>query len=93
MRVRWSQSALTEIQEIFSYIHERNHSAAVTVVERIEAVVDLLEEFPEAGHLTDEPNVRMFPVIRYPYLVFYAIDAAADEVVILHVRHGAQQRP
>jgi hypothetical protein len=29
-------------------------------------------------------------VVRYP---FYAIDDAAGEVVILHVRHAAQERP
>jgi len=28
------------------------------------------------------------PVARYPYLVFYSI--AADELVILHVRHGSR---
>jgi plasmid stabilization system protein ParE len=26
---------------------------------------------------------------RYPYLVFYAV--VADDVVILHVRHGARE--
>ncbi len=93
MRVRWSESALADIRNVFEYIHERNRSAAVAVVERIEAMVGLLETFPEAGHLTDEPDVRMFPVVRYPYLVFYTIDQTAHEVVILHVRHGAQERP
>ncbi len=92
MRVRWSESALTDIDEIFSYIHERNRTAALAVVERIEAVVGLLHDFPEAGHLTDEPGVRILPAVRYPYLIFYTIDSAA-EVIILHVRHGAQERP
>jgi plasmid stabilization system protein ParE len=35
----------------------------------------------------------MLAVVRYPFLIFYAIDDPADEVVILHVRHGAQDRP
>ncbi|WP_430643044.1 type II toxin-antitoxin system RelE/ParE family toxin [Bradyrhizobium stylosanthis] len=35
MRVRWSESALSDIDSIFSYIHERNRTAAVAVVERI----------------------------------------------------------
>ncbi|WP_346771356.1 type II toxin-antitoxin system RelE/ParE family toxin [Bradyrhizobium sp. 192] len=47
--------------------------------------------FPEVGHLTDEPGVRMFPTVRYPYLIFYTVNPADAEIVILHVRHGAQQ--
>ena len=92
MRVRWSESALTDINDIFSYIHERNRTAAAGVVERIKAVAGLLQDFPEAGHLTDEPGVRMFPTVRYPYLIFYTVNPADAEVVILHVRHGAQER-
>ena len=92
MRVRWSESSLSDIDEIFSYIHDHNRTAAVTVVERIKAVASLLQDFPEAGHLTDEPGVRMFPTVRYPYLVFYTINPDDAEIVILHVRHGAQER-
>jgi len=92
MRVRWSEGALADIDGIFSYIHERNRSAASAVVERIKAVAGLLQDFPEAGHLTDEPGVRMFPTLRYPYLIFYTVNPADAEVVILHVRHGAQER-
>jgi plasmid stabilization system protein ParE len=84
---------LAEIEIIFSYIHERNRSAATAVVQRIESLVALLEEFPLLGHLTDEAQVRVLAVVRYPFVIFYAIDDTADEVVILHVRHAAQDRP
>lgn len=40
---------------------------------------------------TDEPGVRMAPLGRYPYLIFYAIER--DDVVVLHVRHGARLQP
>jgi toxin ParE1/3/4 len=63
------------------------------VVERIEELAALLEEFPLVGHLTDETDVRVLAVVRYPFLIFYTIDGAADEIVILHVRHAAQERP
>jgi plasmid stabilization system protein ParE len=32
--------------------------------------------------------VRVLPVGRYPYLVFYTL--RDDEIVILHIRHGAR---
>lgn len=53
----------------------------------------LLGEFPLIGHLTDETEVRVLPVVRYPFMIFYTIDATAGEVVILHVRHTARERP
>ena len=93
MKVRWSETALTEIDEIFSYIQARNRSAASAIVKRIEALADLLGEFPEVGHLTDQPDVRLISVVRYPFLIFYTINDATNETVILHVRHGAREYP
>jgi plasmid stabilization system protein ParE len=62
-------------------------------VNRIEELAALLGEFPRLGHQTDEPGVRILPVVRYPFVLFYTIDDAADEVVILHVRDSAQEPP
>ena len=93
MKVRYSQTALRELDEIFAYIHERNPSAAVAVVDRIERLAGLIGELPLIGHRTDEEGVRMMPVVRYPFLIFYALSDRADEIVILHVRHAARLRP
>jgi toxin ParE1/3/4 len=92
MKVRWSETALGEIDDIFSYIFANSRSAAA-VVERIEGLTTLLAEFPLVGHLTDEAGVRVLSVVRYPFLIFYTIDDAAAEIVVLHVRHSAQERP
>jgi toxin ParE1/3/4 len=75
------------------YIYERNRSAALSVAKRVEDLAALLGEFPLIGHLTDEAEVRVLPVVRYPFMIFYTIDATAGEVVILHVRHTARERP
>ncbi|HEX5232698.1 MAG TPA: type II toxin-antitoxin system RelE/ParE family toxin [Bradyrhizobium sp.] len=93
MKLRWSETALAEIDSIFSYISENNRSAAAAVVERIEGLATLLAEFPFVGHLTDEAPVRVLAVVRYPFLIFYTIDDATDEIMVLHVRHAAQERP
>ncbi len=93
MKVRYSETALRELDEIFAYIHERNRPAAVAVVDRIERLTSLIGELPFIGHLTDEEGVRMMPAVRYPFLIFYAVNDVADEVVILHVRHAARLWP
>lgn len=61
MKLRWSETALAEIDNIFSFIFENNRSAAVAVVERIEGLAALLAEFPLVGHLTDETPVGCCP--------------------------------
>ena len=93
MNVRWSQTALAELDGVFLYIYQRNRSAAGSVVDRIEELARLLGDFPRIGHETDELGVRILPVVRYPFAIFYAIDEAKGEVVILHVRHTAQEPP
>jgi toxin ParE1/3/4 len=54
MRVRYSETALRELDEIFAYIHERNPSAAAAVVNRIERLTSLIGEVPFIGHGTEE---------------------------------------
>ncbi len=91
MKVSFTETALAEIEEIFAYIATHNVTAAAAVVDRVQRVIARLEDFPLTGHSTDEPGVRIVPVVRYPYLIFYAV--ADEEVVVLHVRHGARKRP
>jgi len=91
MRIRYTSTALSEIDEIFSYLAERSFSGAVAVRERVERSIGGLALVPEMAQLTDEPGVRRLPVRSYPYVIFYAIEG--EEVVILHVRHGARQSP
>lgn len=93
MKVRWSKTALTELDNIFRYISERSPGAAKTVVMHIEALVAQLEQFPARGRYTDADEVRAISVVRYPYLILYAIDVTAGQVVILHIRHTARQSP
>jgi plasmid stabilization system protein ParE len=91
MRVRYTATALAEAEAILSYIAERNSSAAAAVRERIERTIATLAVVPEMAQLTDEPGVRRMPLRSYPYLIFYTVDD--DELVILHVRHGARRLP
>ena len=91
MRVRFTSTALLEVDEIFAYIAQHNPTAAATLVERIEQAAERLSGSPHAGPKTDEPSVRQLTVRRSPYLLLYTVEA--DEVVILHVRHGARRRP
>lgn len=90
MSARYTRTALEEIDEILTYLASRNPSAASAIAARIEQVVAWIAEFPRIGYSIDH-DVRMLPLGRYPFLVFYSIDQ--DDVVIRNVRHHARSRP
>ena len=91
MRVRYTETALVEVNDIFTYISERNEAAAKRVVARVEQTIQNLDDFPQIAQQADEPGVRRMPIGRYPFIVFYTVEG--DEIVILHVRHGARRWP
>ncbi len=92
MKVRYTETALAEIDEIFSYIASDSSTAADRVIGYVEHTIGLIGKLPKMGRLKYRQVVRMLPVRRYPqYLVFYAIED--NEVVILNVRHAARRRP
>ena len=50
MRVRYTETALAELGDIFSYIAQYNRMAAAQVVARIEEAAARLARFPQWGH-------------------------------------------
>ena len=55
MRVRYTEMALAEIEQIFAHVAAHNPPAASRVVARIEQVIARIGEFPHMGHPVDEP--------------------------------------
>jgi len=51
-----------------------------------------LVAWPEIGRPQTEEGVRKLVTRKYPYLIYYKIDAAADEIVVLTIQHPARQR-
>lgn len=90
MKVRYTTRALAQLEQIHAYIACRNPTAAEIVARRITRSIELLAAFPYMYRRTSLPHVRVLPVIRYPYLVFYTIDDAKQEVVILRIVHSAR---
>jgi plasmid stabilization system protein ParE len=88
LRLRYTSTALDELEELLAYIAERSPQGARNVQRRIKTVIDLIAEHPGMGQLTRQPNLRRMVVLPYPYLVFYEV--AAGEVIIAAIRHGAR---
>lgn len=92
MKVRFTLEALTHIDGIHFYIKERSAAAAKRIVARIFAEADRLGEFPELGHVGVVPGTYEWTVSGLPYVIVHEVNAKKDEVIVLGVFHGAQNR-
>ena len=88
MRVKYTATALAEIEDILSYIAKDNPLAAHEVSVVLREAIDRLIHFPRMAIETDVPGVRVAPLLPYRYLIFFSV--ADDCLVIRNVRHSAQ---
>ncbi len=89
MNVVYAPRAFRDLESIAAYLIERSPSGAANVLAAIKSTIDTLSFFPQIGRVVDDAGHRRLPVPRYPYLVYYRI--AADELLILHIRHGSRR--
>ena len=91
MKVVLTERAIGDLVRIGGFIGQDNPVRAATFVAELEARCLQLAEMPRAYPLV--PRYEGEGIRRRPhrdYLIFYRIDEAAGQVVILHVLHGAQ---
>ena len=91
MIARYTETALSEIDEILSFIAQDNPAAAARVVEAIELSIDHIAEQPEAAPVVHEQSVRAKLVKGYPYRIFYQL--RSDDLIIRNVRSTSRQLP
>lgn len=89
MNLRYTRTALQQIDSTLDYIALRSPQGARSVSRRIIAVVALIEEYPQAGQVTSREGYRRLVLTPYPYVIFYRI--AANEIVISRFRHTSQR--
>ena len=87
-RPRFTPDASRDLEEIVSYVGERDANAAARLLDRIEDECGRLGRDPGIGQLRPDllPNLRFFPVGNY--LIFYR---ESDEgIQVIRVLHGAR---
>ena len=90
MKIRYRPAALGQLDNIFDYIAQHNQSAAQRVIARIKASIDRLATLSYSARVSAVPGIRELPVVRYPYIVFYSVDEATQEIWVLRIRHTSQ---
>ncbi len=89
MIVRYTRRAQHDLQSILKYIDERSPRGASNVKLAIKRAIDMIGENPGVGHPTGKGATRGMAIGRYPYLVYWTIEA--NEVWVIHIRHGARK--
>ena len=92
MKLRFTPRAIDNITEAADYLRVRNPVAAERVRASIYESLQALILFPRVGRRQTVKGVRKIVTRKYSYLVYYMVDEAADELVILSVKHPARER-
>ena len=92
MKLRFTPRAVRNIADVADYLRERNPAAAERVQSDIYDSLQSLILFPHVGRRQTAAGVRRIVTRRYSYLVYYTVDEAADEIVVLNVKHPAGKR-
>lgn len=90
VEIIWSNPALDQLNEIAEYIALDKPEAASSLVQKVFATVDRLEQFPQSGHMPPEaPNSIYRELYVKPCRIFYRQED--DAVLIIHVMREEMQ--
>jgi len=90
MKVVYTAAARKDLEDIASWLTAHYPAVAPAVERRIRNVVARIGRWPHSARPSAKrPGVRMTPIGRYPYKIFYRV--TEDTVQILHVHHSARQ--
>ncbi len=90
MKLRFTRHAAHDLIAIADYIRAENPAAATRVRGAILSALEILSRFPRLGRRQALGSVRKLITRRYRYVIYYTADEEAGEIVILTIRHPAQ---
>lgn len=90
-RVRWLRLALSDLDEILTFIAADKPGAAAAMAKRVHDAVALLPEQPAMGRPGRVVGTRELVISGTPLIVPYR--CIADEIQILRVFHGSKRWP
>jgi len=91
VKVVYTEDALRDLDEILAFIDANYPAISSPFRLRLRAVTTRIGAWPQsAEHVAERPGVRVVPLIRYPYKVFYSSENAVE---LLHIHHVARQDP
>jgi toxin ParE1/3/4 len=95
VQLKWTESALTDLDQIEAWIAEDNSpSVAIDVVwSIIDATELILPDHPRAGRSGRVKDTRELVISGQPFIVIYRLVEQTNQIRILRVLHDAQNWP
>jgi toxin ParE1/3/4 len=90
MKVVYTAGARSDLDEIGEWLSDHYPTIAPAVERRIHNVIARIARWPESARRSAKyPGVRVVPIGRYPYKIFYRV--TADTIEVLHIHHSGRQ--
>ena len=90
MRLKYTQQAIADLASIANYHERLNPQVLPRIRSDIEAKIELIKAYPEAGRQQEDETVRRAVTRRYRYIIHYRILRKQVERQILAIRHFRQ---
>ena len=87
MTIRWTPTALRDLESLHAYIAEDSDEAAAAMVEKILAGLESVQRFPGMGRKGRLAGTREFVIL--PFVVTYQV--TEDVIQIEAIIHGARR--
>jgi addiction module RelE/StbE family toxin len=92
MKVIIREAAYDDLDRISVWIAKDRPRSADSVIDRILESAERLGHFPYMGHVGRVSGTYEWVVSALPYIIVYTINTNDDEVTVVAVFHGAQDR-
>jgi len=91
VEVKWTPSALADLEDAGDFIGQDNPSAAQAMAGRVQDGVEYLMEHPNLGRAGRVRGTRELVISGSPFVVIYRV--RFDQIQILRVLHHARKWP
>ena len=89
MKVVYTDDASEDLDGILAYIASNYPTVYEPFLIRLRSVTARIGMWPDsAQEVAEEPGVRVVPLLRYPYKIFYRNTGEAIEILAIH--HAAR---
>lgn len=93
-KIVWSDAAISDLEEIYSWIATENSEIALEVARAILKHVNILASFPSIGPTYPRgTNGPIRQIVFQSYRIFYDLNERLFSVEILHIWHSARHEP
>jgi toxin ParE1/3/4 len=89
MKVRYTPRARGDLEAILQYLSSHSAQGMGNLKHALENTERLISQYPRSGRISQVADTRVLPAGRYPYLVYWTIQA--DEAWIVHIRDGRRK--